>query len=104
MEITRSSTDGATAKGPAEWFTGDVYIDSVAAPVAPSPRAGEPCPLHAGRPHGLASSSARAEPVRHRGDRAMSTRRRTGRGHSPRATASTSSPMRSTGTVPPPAG
>ena len=32
MEITRSSTDGATAKGPAEWFTGDVYIDSVAAP------------------------------------------------------------------------
>jgi quercetin dioxygenase-like cupin family protein len=36
MEITRSSTDGATAKGPAEWFTGDVYIDSVAAPVAPS--------------------------------------------------------------------
>ncbi len=36
MEITRSSIDGATAKGPAEWFTGDVYIDSVAAPVAPS--------------------------------------------------------------------
>ena len=33
MQITRSSID--TAKGPADWFTGDVYIDSVAA--APSP-------------------------------------------------------------------
>ena len=29
MEITRSSID--TVKGPADWFTGDVYIDSVAA-------------------------------------------------------------------------
>jgi quercetin dioxygenase-like cupin family protein len=33
MEITRSSI--ATAKGAAEWFTGDVYLDAVAA--APSP-------------------------------------------------------------------
>jgi quercetin dioxygenase-like cupin family protein len=30
MNITRSSLD--TAKGPADWFTGDVYIDTVAAP------------------------------------------------------------------------
>jgi hypothetical protein len=30
MRITRSSTESATTKGPAEWFTGDVYIDSVA--------------------------------------------------------------------------
>jgi quercetin dioxygenase-like cupin family protein len=34
MDITRSSID--TAKGPAEWFTGDVYIDAVAAPPAPA--------------------------------------------------------------------
>src|SRR4051795_13024628 len=33
MEITRSSID--TAKGPDSWFTGDVYIDAVAA--APPP-------------------------------------------------------------------
>jgi len=33
MQITRSSI--ATAKGPTDWFTGDVYIDAVAA--APSP-------------------------------------------------------------------
>jgi quercetin dioxygenase-like cupin family protein len=33
MEITRSSID--TRKGPTEWFTGDVYLDAVAA--APSP-------------------------------------------------------------------
>jgi quercetin dioxygenase-like cupin family protein len=34
MDITRSSID--TTKGPAEWFTGDVYIDAVAAPRAPA--------------------------------------------------------------------
>ena len=34
MQITRSSL--ATARGPAEWFTGDVYIDTVAAPTGPS--------------------------------------------------------------------
>jgi quercetin dioxygenase-like cupin family protein len=36
MQITRSSTESPTGKGPAEWFTGDVYIDPVAAPAAPS--------------------------------------------------------------------
>ena len=30
MQITRNSTD--TGRGPGEWFTGDVYIDQVAAP------------------------------------------------------------------------
>src|SRR3954464_13968513 len=30
MQITRSSV--ATQKGPSDWFTGDVYIDAVAAP------------------------------------------------------------------------
>ena len=34
MEITRSSID--TAKGPGDWFTGDVYIDAVAAASAPA--------------------------------------------------------------------
>ena len=34
MQITRSSTD--TQKGPADWFTGDVYIDAVAAPAGSS--------------------------------------------------------------------
>ena len=34
MQLTRSSTD--TQKGPADWFTGDVYIDAVAAPEASS--------------------------------------------------------------------
>ena len=34
MQVTRSSID--TAKGPADWFTGDVYIDSVAAAPPPS--------------------------------------------------------------------
>jgi quercetin dioxygenase-like cupin family protein len=34
MNITRSSKD--TIKGPAEWFTGDVYIDMIPGPQAPS--------------------------------------------------------------------
>jgi len=38
MHITPSTTEGTTAtvKGPAEWFTGDVYIDPVAASSSPS--------------------------------------------------------------------
>jgi len=34
MKITRNSS--ATSKGPADWFTGDVYIDAIAAPAPPS--------------------------------------------------------------------
>lgn len=34
MQSTRSSTD--TLRGPADWFTGDVYIDAVAAAPPPS--------------------------------------------------------------------
>ena len=34
MQITRSGID--TFKGPAEWFTGDVYIDAAAVPQATS--------------------------------------------------------------------
>jgi len=34
MHITRSSLQ--TIKGPGDWFTGDVYIDTVAAPAGPS--------------------------------------------------------------------
>ena len=34
MNITRSGLD--TNKGPADWFTGDVYLDPIAAPAAPA--------------------------------------------------------------------
>jgi quercetin dioxygenase-like cupin family protein len=34
MQITRSSTD--TMTGPADWFTGAVYLDMLAAPAEPS--------------------------------------------------------------------
>jgi quercetin dioxygenase-like cupin family protein len=34
MQIARSTID--TVKGPADWFTGDVYIDAVAAAPAPA--------------------------------------------------------------------
>jgi quercetin dioxygenase-like cupin family protein len=36
MRINHSSVDSGTRKGPADWFTGDVYIDTVASPSHPS--------------------------------------------------------------------
>lgn len=34
VKITRSTVE--TTKGPAEWFTGDVYVDTIAEPTPPS--------------------------------------------------------------------
>src|SRR5436190_23519143 len=34
MQVTRNSLE--TATGPSEWFTGDVYIDTIATPSGPS--------------------------------------------------------------------
>jgi len=34
MQVTKSGIE--TGRGPADWFTGDVYVDAVAAPVASS--------------------------------------------------------------------
>src|SRR3954470_24694170 len=34
MQITRSSLD--TTPGPADWFTGDVYVDTIASPSPPA--------------------------------------------------------------------
>jgi len=34
MQITRSSIE--TMKGPADWFTGDVYVDTIASPSPPA--------------------------------------------------------------------
>ena len=36
MDIIPSSTETGTGTGPADWFTGDVYLDAVAAAPAPS--------------------------------------------------------------------
>jgi quercetin dioxygenase-like cupin family protein len=36
VQITPSSTEAGTSRGPADWFTGDVYIDAVAAAGAPA--------------------------------------------------------------------
>ena len=35
MKITRNLTE--TGRGPADWFTGDVYIDTIATPSDASP-------------------------------------------------------------------
>ncbi len=34
MQITRNSTE--TSPGPGDWFTGTVYIDTIASPTGPS--------------------------------------------------------------------
>jgi hypothetical protein len=78
MEIISSSVEGATAKGAAEWFTGDVYIDSVAAPAAPSRVLASLVHFMPGAPHGLAQSPPWTKPLRHRGDRAGPAPRRPG--------------------------
>ena len=82
MQITRSSAEGntATARGSAEWFTGDVYIDPVAVSPTPSRVLASLVHFMPGA-YGMAPPSARTEPLRHRGDRALSAPRRTGRGH-----------------------
>ena len=59
MEITRSGID--TAKGPDDWFTGDVYIDAVPGGTGPRPRAGQPRPLRTRRTHRLALPPARPD-------------------------------------------
>jgi hypothetical protein len=82
MQITRSSID--TQKGPADWFTGDVYIDAVAAPAGSSTFARRRGALHA-RAHRLAHPPARPDDPRHRGRGAVSTRGRPGRDDRPGA-------------------
>ncbi len=98
MQITRSD-DTKTLKGPADWFTGDVYIDAVADPAGTStfaavnvhfsPRARTAWHTH---PHGQTSSLPRASAsASAKGARSRS---------SARATACSSSRARTTGTAP----
>ena len=67
MQITRNSLD--TERGPSDWFTGAVYIDTVAAPVGRVAGQREQRPLHAGRAHRLAHAPERPDDLRHRGRR-----------------------------------
>jgi hypothetical protein len=64
MQITRNSID--TQKGPADWLTGDVYIDAVAAPAASSTIAAATVHFRAWRAHRLAHPSARPDDLRRR--------------------------------------
>ena len=66
MQITRSAID--TTKGPADWFTGDVYIDAVAAARRHS-RSPPPTSTSPRRPHRLAHPPTRSDDLRHRGRR-----------------------------------
>jgi hypothetical protein len=66
MQITRNSID--TQKGPADWFSGDVYIDAVAAPAGSSTFAA--AFVHfTPRAHRLAHAPPRPDDLRHRGRR-----------------------------------
>ena len=96
MQITRSGID--TQKGPGDWFTGEVYIDAVAGG-RPSHGCGRRRALHPRRPHGLAHPPARPDHLRHRGRRPVPRAAARSRRSGP-ATASSSSPARTTGTGP----
>ena len=97
MEITRSSID--TVKGPGDWFTGDVYIDAVAA--APPPARVQANLVHftpgartAWHTHPLGQTIYVTEA-------SGSARSATGRSRlSGPATVSSSRPTRTTGTAP----
>ena len=68
MQITRNSLD--TGPGPADWFTGAVFLDTVAAPRRRRAR-GRQRPLHAWRPHRLAHPPQRPDDLRDRGGRPL---------------------------------
>ena len=87
--------------GPSEWFTGAVYIDTVATPSEPSRLQRRQRPLHAGRPHRVAHPPQRPDDLRHRGHRPRASAAAGRSRSSVPATASSSSPARSTGTAPP---
>jgi hypothetical protein len=62
VQITRSSIE--TQKGPADWFTGDVYIDAVAAPAGISTFAAASCTSHATQHSGPAAAVLTSSPMR----------------------------------------
>ena len=63
MQITRNSIE--TKSGPSEWFTGAVYIDTVAAPSNGLAPEREQRPFHAGRTHRVAHPSERSDDLGH---------------------------------------
>ena len=98
MQITRSSID--TQKGPADWFTGDVYIDAVAAHAGTSTFAAASVHFTPGartawhtHPHGQTIFVTEGVGLCQREGGPVEP--------SDRATASSLSPARTTGTVPP---
>jgi hypothetical protein len=68
MQITRSSIE--TRKGPADWFTGDVYIDAIAAPAGTSTFAAAAVHFTPGA-DGLAHPPARPDDLRDRRPRPL---------------------------------
>ena len=71
MEVIRRQPD--TKRGPAEWFTGDVYIDEI----SPGPHV-KLLSVHftPGRPHRVARAPVRPDDPRDRGARALPGRGR----------------------------
>ena len=100
MQVTRNALD--TAVGPADWFTGSVYIDTIAVPVATARAGGALVHFTPGartawhtHPHGQTIYVIE-------GSRSLPARRRRSARRSVPATASISSRARTTGTGPPP--
>lgn len=70
MQVTKNGID--TAEGPGDWFTGAVYIDSVAA-LGRIAAECEQHPLHPRGAHGLALARERPADLRDRGHLPVAT-------------------------------
>src|SRR3954451_386411 len=82
MRITKNTTE--TAAGPNEWFTGAVYIDTVATPTLGAvPPRGHKRPLHPRRAYRVAHPPPRPNHLRHRGSGPLPAPGRKDRGDPP---------------------
>ena len=79
MQITRTSPD-SSSPGPAEWFTGAVYVDPIAAPPAPARAASAWVHFTPGRPDRVAHPPLGPDHIRDRGHRALPAGGRAGGG------------------------
>ena len=81
MQITPNGPE--TAPGPSDWFTGDVYIDTIATATAPSRLAAASVHFAPRRANRLAHTSLRPDDPCHRGARTLPASRGADRGDPP---------------------
>ena len=100
MQITRSTID--TVHGPSDWFTGDVYIDAVAAAPPPLPGSRPTWSTSCPAPERIRTATRSARPSSSPKASASANAAADRWRSSDPATASSSKPTKNTGTAPTP--